>query len=88
MEEKIKATVQEVNMMDKVEGDIAVFYKEILVKITEQEMEVTVEEISNGKYGVQVSFNGRVFWMISKAWDTVREIVINVLVTIDELKLI
>lgn len=88
MEEKIKAAVQEVNMMDKVEGDIAVFYKEILEKITEQEMEVTVEEISDGKYGVQVSFNGRVFWMISKAWDSVREISMNILMAISELGLI
>ena len=88
MEEKIKAAVQEVNMMDKVEGDIAVFYKEILVKITEQEMEVTVEEISDGKYGVQVSFNGRVFWMISKAWDSVREISMNIVTAINELRLI
>ena len=87
MEEKIKAAVQEVNMMDKVEGDIAVFYREILVKITEQEMEVTVEEISDGKYGVQVSFNGRVFWMISKAWDSVREISMNILMAISELEL-
>ena len=88
MEEKIKAAVQEVNMMDKVEGDIAVFYKEILVKITEQEMEVTVEEISDGKYGVQVLFNGRVFWMISKAWDSVREISMNMSMAINELELI
>ena len=88
MEEKIKAAVQEVNMMDKVEGDIAVFYKEILVKITEQEMEVTVEEISDGKYGVQVLFNGRVFWMISKAWDSVREISMNISMAINELEII
>lgn len=88
MEEKIKEVVQEVNMMDKVEDDIAVFYKETLEQLTEQEIEVTVEAISDGKYGVQISFNGKLFWMISKAWDTVREIVINVVAAINELKLI
>lgn len=88
MEEKIIQAVQEINMMDKVESDIEVFYKETLEKLTKKEVEVTVEVISDGKYGVQISFNGKLFWMISKAWDTAREIVINVVTAINELKLI
>lgn len=88
MKEKIIEAVQEVNMMDKAESDIAAFYKETLEQLTEQEIEVTVEVISDGKYGVQISFNGRLFWMISKDWDTVRKIVINVVAAINELKLI
>ncbi len=88
MEEKIKQAVQQVDMMDKLEEDIAVFYKETLGKITKQDVEIIVEEISDGKYGVQISFNGKLFWMISKAWDTAREIVINVVAAINELKLI
>lgn len=88
MEEKIIQAVQEINMMDKVESDIEVFYKETLEQLTKKEVEVTVEVISDGKYGVQISFNGKLFWMISKAWDTAREIVINVVAAINELKLI
>lgn len=88
MENKIKEAIQEVDMMDKLEEDIAVFYKEMLEKITKQDVEIVVEEISDGKYGVQVLFEGRIFWMISKAWDTVREITINILTVINELQLI
>ncbi len=88
MENKIKEAVQEVDMMNKLEEDIAVFYKEMLQKITKQDVEIVVEEISDGKYGVQVLFEGRIFWMISKAWDTVREITINILTVINELQLI
>ena len=88
MENKIKEAVQEVDMMNKLEEDIAVFYKEMLEKITKQDVEIVVEEISDGKYGVQVLFEGRIFWMISKAWDTVREITINILTVINELQLI
>lgn len=88
MENKIKEAIQEVDMMDKLEEDIAVFYKETLGKITKQDVEIVVEEISDGKYGVQVLFEGRIFWMISKAWDTVREITINILTVINELQLI
>lgn len=88
MEDKIKEAIQEVDMMDKLEEDIAVFYKETLEKITKQDVEIVVEEISEGKYGVQVLFEGRIFWMISKAWDTVREITINILTVINELQLI
>ena len=88
MENKIKEAIQEVDMMDKLEEDIAVFYKETLEKITKQDVEIVVEEISDGKYGVQVLFEGRIFWMISKAWDTVREITINILAVIKELQLI
>lgn len=88
MENKIKEAVQEVDMMNKLEEEIAVFYKEMLEKITKQDVEIVVEEISDGKYGVQVLFEGRIFWMISKAWDTVREITINILTVINELQLI
>lgn len=88
MENKIKEAIQEVDMMDKLEEDIAVFYKETLEKITKQDVEIVVEEISDGKYGVQVLFEGRIFWMISKAWDTVREITINIVAIINELQLI
>ena len=88
MENKIKEAVQEVDMMNKLEEDIAVFYKEMLEKITKQDVEIVVEEISDGKYGVQVLFEGRIFWMILKAWDTVREITINILTVINELQLI
>lgn len=88
MEEKIKEAVRDVDMMNKAECDIAVFYKEILERITQQEIEVTVEAISDGKYGVQVSFSGKIFWMISKAWDTVREITINIVAVINELRII
>ncbi|PHV69730.1 hypothetical protein CS063_14120 [Sporanaerobium hydrogeniformans] len=88
MENKIKEAIQEMDMMDKLEEDIAVFYKETLEKITKQDVEIIVEEISDGKYGVQVLFEGRIFWMISKAWDTVREITINILTVINELQLI
>ena len=42
MEEKIIQAVQEINMMDKVESDIEVFYKETLEQLTKKEVEVTV----------------------------------------------
>jgi len=88
MEEVIKQTIQEVNMLDKAERDIALIYKQALEQVTEQKVEVTVGVISDGKYGVQVTVDGRIFWMISKAWDSVKEIVINVVAAINELKLI
>lgn len=88
MEEKIKEAVQGVDMMDKAESDIAAFYKEILEKITQQEIGVTVEVISDGKYGVQVLFNNRICWLFSKAWDTAREITINIVAVINELRII
>lgn len=88
MQEKIKEAVRDVDVTDKAESDIAVFYKEILEKITRQEIEVAVEVISDGKYGVQISFNGRIFWLFSKAWDTAREITINIVAAINELRII
>ena len=65
MEEVIKQTIQEVNMLDKAERDIALIYKQALEQVTEQKVEVTVGVISDGKYGVQVTVDGRIFWMIS-----------------------
>ena len=88
MEEKIKGIIQKVNMMDKTECDIEAYYKSILEQVTTKEIEVVVEAISDGKYGVQVAYNGKLFWMISKAWDTAREVLVNVVTAINELKLI
>lgn len=88
MEERIMGVVQKIDMRNKTENEVVVLYKVILEQITQQKIEVTVGTISDGKYGVQVSFNGRLFWLISKAWDTVTEITINVLSAINELKLI
>lgn len=87
VEKIISETLKEVNMMDKLESDIESFYKETLRRITNQEIDIAVEEISEGKYGVEVFFKDKVFWMISKAWDTVREITINIMEVINELQL-
>lgn len=75
-------------MMDKQEQEAAVFYKELIHEVTSKQVEVKVDEISDGKYGVEVVWQNQIFWMMSKAWDESREILENVKGVVVELRLI
>lgn len=87
MEEKIKELLQEVYMEDKAEKDISIFFKDIIQEVTHQMVEVSVDEISDVKYGVQVISQEKIFWMIAKAWDSTREVIENIKGVIEELDL-
>lgn len=75
-------------MADKQEDEVAIFYKELIKGATHQEVEVRVDEISDGKYGVEIAFGEKILWLIAKAWDTSREIMMNLQGAIEELQLV
>lgn len=88
MEQLVKEIMQEENMMDKQEQEVATFYEELIHKVTNKQVEIKVDEISDGKYGVEVVSQDQIFWMMSKAWDGAREILENVNGVVAELQLI
>lgn len=76
------------DMTDKQEDEVAMFYKELIKSVTHQEVEVRADEISDGKYGIEIAFGEKILWLIAKAWDTSREIMMNLQGAIEELQIL
>lgn len=87
MEQILKESIFKIDMMEKQADDVANFYKKIIKELTSKNVQVRVDEISNGKYGVEVVWKEQIFWMISKAWDGLNDVTNNIKEAIAELNL-
>lgn len=76
------------SMRDKYEQELTVFYKELIQNMTHLKVDVQVNEMSDGKYGIGVTGANKVLWIIAKAWDTSREIRMNLQNITEEFQLI
>lgn len=87
MEQILKENIFKIDMIGKQADDVANFYKKIIKELTSKNVQVRVDEISNGRYGVEVVWKEQIFWMISKAWDGLSEVTNNIKEAIAELNL-
>lgn len=87
MNKKFTSIVIKGDMRDKSEEDISLFYKNLIKKFTNKNVEVWTEEISNGKYGVHILEGDKVLWIISKCWDSTEIILENIKLAAAELNL-
>lgn len=87
MEQILKESIFKIEMIGKQADDVANFYKKIIKELTSKNVQVRVDEISNGRYGVEVVWKEQIFWMISKAWDGLNEVTNNIKEAIAELNL-
>lgn len=87
MEQLLTENIFKLDIMGKQADEVADFYKKIIRELTSKNVQVRVDEISNGKYGVEVVWQEQIFWMISKAWDGLNEVANNIKEAIAELNL-
>lgn len=87
MEQLLTENIFKLDMMEKQADEVADFYKKIIRELTSKNVQVRVDEISNGRYGVEVVWQEQIFWMISKARDGLNEVANNIKEAIAELNL-
>ena len=87
MEKKSTNKVRNLKLKKSNNYDVAALYRKLIEQLTYKQVEVIAQEMSNGKYGVEIISEDVRFWSIYKSWDSGEEIIGNVLEAIEELSL-